>query len=120
MPDEGTTSARVFPGDCVAQASGEAGVHLLGNRQGQSLKYCLDYLLCTVVGAHTHGGRRVSVDDQSPGGNDLHGPHGAFVLGHVGRGNVHDGRMGQGTGVGVGTIDEPGHLRAGLAQVDVH
>ena len=68
---------------------------------------------------HTGAGG-LAVDYQAPGSRDGDGAHGALVLGDVGRGHVHDRGVGQGAGVGVGAVDEPGNLRGGLAQVDVH
>ena len=120
VPDELASRAGVDAGHGVAQAAGEAGGNLVGYRLGQRLEYRLNNLLSAVIGAHAHRGGGIGVDHQPLGRNHLHRPGGPFVPGNVGGGQVHYGGVGQGAGIGVGAVDEPGHLGAGLPKVDGH
>ena len=120
MPDELPPCPGIHARDGVTQTTGEAGGHGGRNRGSQSLEHRLNHLLGAVVGAHAHRSRRVGVDHQAARSDDLNRPHGTFIAGHVHWCEVHDGRVSQRSGVGVGAVDEPLHLRAGFAEVYCH
>ena len=118
VPDERLSGARVFALDGDAEALAPAGHGALRTGGRQRLDDRLDDLLAAMAGAERDRRAFVGPHDGALFGDHLDRPEGSAVLRRVGIDQEGDRHADGGPGVGVGGIDEAGHLRIGVRQID--